>query len=297
MTQRRLSDWTNGGQGAHDALFDGAKTEALNKINAIYSDDLDSATPDLIQNYTAQKPITLSVTFEAADQTLTNSDPGMFNFGELDAVDSLAGEFLGRFGFNTKGKATGAVKVKVKNLFLGKTMPVFYTDKMLFQDDFTIENTQSLVVDVWDLKKGDAVIEDKNYSCDSDYCKQLSRMVWGSLMQDFDLSSLGDLLGGAGIHWPFTAMIASKPLDGSDDSSISLNVARVHTPLCKHYTNVFKDTNTASRSEYYKTYDRLGNNYMGCPEELKQEYDGTSSDAHCQYDSQGRTYSGASGCP
>ena len=291
MTVYGLSDWKNHN---HDNKFNSARSALLNEVQQRYGDDLDGATgpSPLITGHIAHKPMTVDVVFESNQATLANVDPEIFTVGTFTGLNGIASELFGFFKFNQKGKVTGSLKVTAKNKWLGKTMPVFYTQSMLMNQDLNLSVSQSIIADQWDLKEGRAVnaMRNRGNECtSSDYCSQVDTIAFFRINDLLGPVSNGasSLLSAVGVHWPFDTIVRSKPLDGTNkaDSSICLSVNNAtchsHRAVKKAYTNTFKDTHDREDSDYYKVYQKTGQYYMGCDEELKQ-------DGECNYSSKTR---------
>lgn len=283
MTAYGLSDWK---EANHQRLFDSARSTLLSEVRQRYGDDLDGATgpAPFIGGHIAHKPVTIDVVFENA-ANLENVDPGIFTVGDFSGINSVAAELFDFFKFNQKGKVKGSLTVKAKNKWLGRTMPVFFTRHMLDSQDLNLSVSQSLIADQWDLKDGRKVNAMYGHECDNyDYCRQVDRMAFFGINNYLGgvTDGLGSLFSAVGIHWPFSIVVRSFPLDGSAraDSSICLKVQNAtchsHRAVMKGYTNTFKDTHDRDDSDYYKVYQQTGPFYMGCDEELKQ-------DGECNY--------------
>ncbi len=293
LTVMGLSDWQDGN---HDSYFSSQRNKVINEINQRYGDDLDSATGPSgvapINGIAVGKPMMINVTFNANSNSLQNTDPQIYTVGSISAGDSVVNAVFNQFNFNTKGKVTGTLEAKVENVWLAKMKTFAWNQNKLLDDaNFTIRNKQSLIAEQWDIKQGSDVITDAIAGgCkDRHFCLQVDRMTFagfanvggGSSQGGFEsaVGGLGDIFTKISIHFPFNTTVASKALNGTADSSHNLDVSTIPNhggSLKKHYTNTYKDTHTCDNSEYYKTYGKLGKNYMGCREELKQEGD-------CQY--------------
>ncbi|MFN7133514.1 MAG: TadE/TadG family type IV pilus assembly protein, partial [Myxococcales bacterium] len=286
MTAMGLSDWKTAN---HDQRYSQAQNQLVGEVNSRYGDDLDGATgPANIAPVTtvkAGKPMMIKVSFSSQ---LQNVDPQIFTVANVSAGDAVAQAVFNQAKFNTKGKVKGDFVANIENVWLKKMKSMAWQRNKVLDTNLTIKSSHSIIADQWDLKDGSDVRHDSvTGGCQGkDYCTQVARMVFAGLSQvgggnnsqsDFDgaMGGVGKLLGGIGVHYPFAATVASLRMTGSTDSAHRLDVARIpkHTPLCKHYTNVFKDMQSQNNSELYKLYTRLGGNYMGCRDELTREGD------------------------
>jgi hypothetical protein len=277
MTAFGLSDWFDQ---KHDARFEQAKSQIMSEVIERYGDDLDGATPTIIPNYRAHKPITIEVSFDQAQASLQNVSAEVFTVADFSGLDSLVGKGFEWFGFNSKGKASGSLSMTVHNVWLQRgNMLLGDKASMLPTNELKLKAAQSLVADQWDLKSGEAVVQVQHLNCSSAYCRQVGKMSFFGITDKVDgaLDGVSDLVSKIGMHNPLAAVVASIPLDGRNDGAHNLDAPKFedehdpHDPLKKHYTNVFKDTYDKKRSRYYKIYQRLGPCYMGCAEPLKQE--------------------------
>jgi hypothetical protein len=283
MTAYGLSNWRHpGGQALHDARFADAKKAITQEVIDRYADDLDGATPGLVANYKAHKPLTIEVSIATDQIDLQSVDPGVFTVAGFSGANALFDDYFDLSKFNKNGKVTGTVKMHIKNVWLKRpTMLLGYKENMLMADEMDIKCGQSLIADQWDLKDGTKVagLEDKS-NCDGDgkngYCQQVANMHLYGITNWLGtaMNGLDSVFSAIGIHDPFSASVKSFPLSGpAEDSKDQLDIGQpphASTPTGYH-TNVYKDTWDHNKSRYFKVYDKLGGCYMGCPDTLKQE--------------------------
>jgi hypothetical protein len=298
MTVVGLSDWDGGN---HDARFNSVKTSIMSEVAARWGDDLESASPEFTKGKRATAGVTIQTVFDPNQVQLTNAAAGAYNAtiagADLGAVGNTIDAVLGNFKFNTKGKVDGKFVVKVKNIFLGKTMPIGYKENMLESNEFTLSSTQSLIADSWDLKQGGSVtqVQDNNENegnkCKSHYCKQVSRMAFLGIAAGGAMGDVQGVIGFLGIHFPLSTVVASKamvnnsPAKPSEDIQFPFLTVEGRQPVKADFTNVYTDRKPGKEKDslYYKVFRRLGKNYMGCDKEERQEGNSPPSTAKCPY--------------
>ena len=290
-----LSDWK---KGLHDDRFSAHRQPILTEVAERFGDDLQSATPAYLTQ--GPKLLSLEVTVPTDQATLENLDAGLWNVGNdsfpiPSEVGSSVDSLFDRFGFTRKGQLEGEFRIHLQNTLLGRTMPVFYQDRMLLQDELDLSVKQSLLVELWDLKGGDAVLELHQTNCagdrGSDFCHQVQRMSFvnlgdhtGNLLSSGQggqamlmrlLSSMGN-----NMHDPLEAVVASTPLEGEGNPaeiSPDLYVPEDHGGVVhrnmqrRYFTSPYKDTKSNSESPYTKVYNKRGKFFLGCKLPEQQE--------------------------
>ncbi|HEY3449156.1 MAG TPA: hypothetical protein VGK67_22555 [Myxococcales bacterium] len=298
MSAVGLSDWK---EAKHQERFDTVKQVLMTEVSDRYSGDMQSATPTYLSG-NGPKPMMLEVTFKSEQTTLESVDAGLWEAGQDFGVDTgPVGKafdwYFENMKFNTAGKVKGSIQVHIKNTYLGKTMPVFYTDKMLLQDEWDIRVPQSLIVEQWDLKKGEAVNETHQDECTTDYCHQVHNMFFAGFGDDLSSAIggggvLGTIFSALNIHLPTEVVVVSLPLNGTSTSQVPLDYgSEIYRPkdhgsikhkntVKKQYSNVYKDTVAPDQSPYNKVYVKRGKYFLGCKQSQRQEPGG---DETCDY--------------
>ena len=261
---RGLSDWRSGAHAAHGEVQARAALAATRR-----------ALEGPRRSGRVQRAIATELELDEA-RTQAALEPAL-----LEGSSSS----LPHYGFNARGAVRARWSLKVRNVRLGRFHLPRFTERLLTLEEQRLESAQLLLADAWDLKDGRGVVELEGVACDSDYCRQVSRMASADAPA-LDLARLGAIqrqagaLGAQASRAPLAASVASLPLDGRTDAARWLEVARIpgHSPLCKHLTNPYKDTFAHRQSRYARVYERLGPHFLGCREPLRQE--GT-----CRYES------------
>lgn len=195
----------------------------------------------------------------------------------LEAPDPLAGPVAGdeslrrmleASGLEQGGLARARFAMESRSVLSARAPFLEWTGAPL--DELLLEGEHALLLDDWSLPSGAPVNgEIEGANCRSDYCRTVSRMAFIGVdrrMPWFE-DRVRDLARDVNLRLPLVAVVASLPLSGGGvDASVRLDVARPpgHSPVAKHFTNVFKDWLDPSRSVYHRVYRRLGPFYLGC---------------------------------
>ncbi|MGC4116617.1 MAG: hypothetical protein QM765_19010 [Myxococcales bacterium] len=299
MSAIGLSKWENG---KHGERWTEVRDIMTKEVADRYSGDMQSATPTYLSG-SGPKPMMLEVTFKADQTKLDSVDAGLWDAGNNFGVDTgpvgnAIDWYFRNMKFNTDGKVKGEIQVHVKNTYLGKTMPVFYMDKMLLKDEWDLKVPQSLIVEQWDLKSGEKVDETHQDECTTDYCRQVNNMYFAGFGDDLSSAIggggvLGTIFSALNIHLPTEVVVVSYPLTGGTvDGRAPLDYgSEIYRPknhgsidhkstVRRQYSNVWKDTASEGQSPYYKTYQKRGEFFLGCKQPQRQEPGG---DQTCNY--------------
>jgi hypothetical protein len=234
-----------------------------------YGDDLDGSSESGARG---RRLLAIELTPSLADIGIESEEADPLEHPAPQESPTAGDESLRRLldasGLDPGALVRGRFAMESRSVLLARTPFLEWTGAPL--DELLLEGEQALLLDDWSLPSGAPVNgEIEGANCRSEYCRTVARMAFLGVNRRMPWleDRVRQLARDVSLRVPLVAVVASLPLAGDGaDASVRLDVARPkgHSPVAKHFTNVFKDRLDPSRSVYHRVYRRLGPFYLGC---------------------------------